>query len=230
MRREFLEPLGMKDTHFLLPKAKRPRVALLYKCDETSVRKRNCRDSKPYTPVPWDHPHSAPGIFSSSGGALSYKDSGLWSTAHDYAHFCQMLLDGGLALDGTRVLRASTVRTIWSEGLAPFADKKGRLDNWNVDDTEGPPWEGGSWDKCSWSLINTLVQLKGAIGSSRRPRAAHAMGVGGGGGVHWLIDKTRQLVAISFQQSFEGGRPENDGRGPSGINCEDLAVAAVDEA
>jgi CubicO group peptidase (beta-lactamase class C family) len=228
MKEELLDPLGMKDTHFALPRRKLSRVALLYKCKATKKKsKRNC--SMPYTPVPWDHPDSAPGIFSAAGGALSYKDAGMWSTARDYARFCQMLLDDGMSLDGTRILRASTVRKIWSDGLAPFADKRGRVGNWHVDDTQGPPWEGGSWDNCGWSLISTLLQLKGAFRKSGPPRKAYAMGIGGGGGVYWLVDAKRKLVAISFSQSFDGGRAENDGLGPPGNDCIDLAVAAVDE-
>merc|ERR1712151_404462 len=174
-----LHPLGMKDTHFVLPPSKRARVAVLYDCKETPATKRR-RTSLPYTPVPWDHPDSAPGILSSSGGALCSKDPGPWGTARDYAHFCQMLLNGGVSSCGTRVLRASTVRAIWSDGLAPFADRSGRLSSWNVDDTEGPPWEGGSWDRCGWSLINTLLQLKGPPRkpSNLPPRRAHAMGIG----------------------------------------------------
>lgn len=54
------------------------------------------------------------------------------------------------------------------------------------------------------------------------------MGVGGGGGVYWLADARRGLVALSFQQSFEGGRPEDDGLGPPGNDCVDMALAAVD--
>lgn len=231
MRKQILEPLGMKDTHFQLPEKKRSRVAVLYQCKETPTSKRRRIGTK-YTPIAWDHPDSAPGIMSPAGGALSYKDPGMWSTARDYARFCQMLLDGGRALDGKRVLSVGMVRAIWTEGLAPFANKHGRVANWNVDDTDGPPWEGGSWDKCSWSLISTLTQLNGPLrpsARSGRPRQGHAMGVGGGGGVYWLVDKKRQLVALSFQQSFDGGRPEDDGLGPPGADCTDLAVAAVDQ-
>mmetsp|Transcript_25650 Transcript_25650/g.82847 ORF Transcript_25650/g.82847 Transcript_25650/m.82847 type:complete len:109 (+) Transcript_25650:1202-1528(+) len=60
-------------------------------------------------------------------------------------------------------------------------------------------------------------------------RRGHAMGVGGGGGVYWLVDARRRVVAMSFQQSFEGAREEDDGLGPPGNDCVDMALKAVDE-
>lgn len=229
VRDRLLDPLGMKDTHFKLPEHKRRRVAALYQCKAVSAAKRG--RGQPYKPVLWDHPDSAPGICSSGGGMLSYKDHGMWGTARDYARFCQMLLDGGRAPGtGRQVLRAATVRSCWNDGLAPFANRRGHVGNWNVDDTEGPPWEGGSWDRCGWSPLSTLLQLCGPLRGGGAPaRRAHTMGVGGGGGVYWLADARRRLVALSFQQSFEGARPEDDGRGPPGNDCVDLAIQAVDE-
>eukprot|EP00928_Gymnodinium_smaydae_P045505 TRINITY_DN30331_c0_g1_i1.p1 TRINITY_DN30331_c0_g1~~TRINITY_DN30331_c0_g1_i1.p1 ORF type:complete len:454 (-),score=69.74 TRINITY_DN30331_c0_g1_i1:65-1426(-) len=226
VRERLLDPLDMKDTHFNLPARKRSRVAALYKCEQSSAAKR--RKGQLYTPVLWDHPDSAPSISSSGGGILSYKDPGMWGTAQDYARFCQMLLSGGRAPGtGRQVLKPSTVQACWRDGLAPLADRHGRVTNWNVDDTQGPPWEGGSWDRCGWSPLSTLLQLQGPLRKGPG-RKAHTMGVGGGGGVYWLVDARRQLVALSFQQSFEGARPEDDGRGPPGNDCVDLAVEAVD--
>lgn len=225
VRERLLDPLDMKDTHFELPKHKQDRVAALYKCEPAAKRK----NTQPYTPVLWDHPESAPGIYSSGGGILSYKDHGMWGTVRDYSRFCQMLLDAGRAPGtGRQVLRPATVRACWTDGLAPLADRRGRLANWNVDDTEGPPWEGGSWDRCGWSPLSTLLQLQGALRPGSGPRRGHSMGVGGGGGVYWLADAKRKLVALSFQQSFEGARPEDDGLGPPGNDCVDLAIEAAD--
>jgi len=234
VRKSILDPLGMKDTHFVLPAGKRNRVAALYNCEEVPSAKRGRgAEGLRYQPIEWDHPESSPGITSSGGGILSYKDHGMWGTARDYAHFCQMLLDGGLAPGtGRRVLKASTVRACWTDGLEALADRRGRVTNWNVDDTDGPPWEGGSWDRCGWSPLSTLLQLSGPLrpgGKKAAARRGHAMGVGGGGGVYWLVDARRRVVAMSFQQSFEGAREEDDGLGPPGNDCVDMALKAVDE-
>jgi len=231
MTQRMCRPLGMRDTHFIVPRAKLSRCAVLYECRAPSSKAAS-RGGMAYQPVRWTRSvdGSAPGIMAAGGGILSYLDAGMWGTAKDYAKFCQMLLDGGLASDGkTRILRASTVRMIWRDGLAPFAGKDGRLPGWNVDDTEGPPCEGGSWDQCGFSLLNSMLQdLKGPPKHSAPARKGTAMGLGGGGGTSWYVDARRQLVAISFTQSFDGGRPENDGLGPPGNYCLDLAIEAVD--
>jgi len=226
VRERILKPLGMMDTHFELPPAKRKRLAALYKC-KASPKASGKR--KLYAATLFDHPDTAPGINSSGGGMLSYKDHGMWGTARDYAQFCQMLLDEGRApRTGRQVLQPKTVRACWKDGLVPFADIRGRVPNWNVDDTLGPPWEGGSWDRCGWSYLSTLLQLEGTLRPSAPARRAHSMGVGGGGGVYWLVDAKRKMVALSFQQSFEGPRPEDDGLGPPGNDCVDTAIQAVD--
>lgn len=238
VKKSILKPLGMKDTHFVLPTHKRGRVAALYKLEEVRppAKRRRGAAAAPaqrFRAVEWDHPDSAPGITSSGGGVLSYKDPGLWGTARDYARFCQLLIDGGLAPgSGRRILKASTARACWTDGLAVLSDGTGRLASWNVDDTEGPPWEGASWDRCGWSPLSTLLQLKGPLrpgGPAAKGRLGHTMGVGGGGGVYWLADAGRRVVALSFQQCFDGGRAEDDGLGPPGNDCVDLAVKAVDE-
>ena len=98
---EFLDerifaPLGMTDTHFYLPLAKRDRLATVYANVEGTL------ELAP--PDGWN----GQGAFvdgprkSFSGGA------GLLSTANDYARFLQMILNGG-ELDGVRVLGRKTV-------------------------------------------------------------------------------------------------------------------------
>lgn len=242
VRERLLEPLGMNDTFFDVPERKKRRVAALYKFEATAAGKRRRTGAAAYKAVRWDHPECAPGIRSSGGGILSYKDAGMWGTARDYARFCQMLLDEGLAppvaggAEGAqqkrrRVLSKGVARLIWKDALAPLADKAGHLANWHVDDTEGPPFEGSSWEMCGWSPLNGLLQLQGPLKAScpRRPRAGHSIGLGGGGGTYWLVDAKRRLVTLSFTQSFEGGRDEDDGLGPPGNDCVDLAVDAARE-
>jgi len=227
VRRRLLLPLGMSDTYFVVPTAKKCRRAILYECTPTKKRRAT---SMPYSMKRYSQPHSAPQIMSAGGGLLSYMDAGMWGTARDYARFCQMLLSGGLASDGcTRVLKSATIRALWHDSLMPFAGKDGRLSGWNVDDTEGPPWEGGSWDRCGFSPANALLQdLQGPLRGGSAARKGLAMGLGGGGGTYWYVDAVRQLVAITFAQCFGGGRPEDDGLGPPGNDCVELAIAAVD--
>ncbi len=95
--RRITEPLGMVDTHFFLPAAKRERLAAVYAGTAEGRVVRAPDDAK-------GQGHYVDGPRRSfSGGA------GLVSTARDYARFLQMLLNGG-ALDGVRILAPRTVR------------------------------------------------------------------------------------------------------------------------
>jgi CubicO group peptidase (beta-lactamase class C family) len=96
IRKRITEPLGMKDTYFFLPPAKRDRLTAVYASgmDGKAVRAPNGgKGQGDYV----DGPRR-----SFSGGA------GLLSTARDYARFLQMLLNGG-TLDGVRILGPKTV-------------------------------------------------------------------------------------------------------------------------
>ncbi len=96
IRTRITQPLDMKDTFFFLPREKRQRLATVYLSDSTNHVKRaptGPRGQGDYV----DGPRR-----SFSGGA------GLLSTAHDYARFLQMLLNGG-ELDGVRILGPKTI-------------------------------------------------------------------------------------------------------------------------
>eukprot|EP00428_Durinskia_dybowskii_P018740 CAMPEP_0170228532 /NCGR_PEP_ID=MMETSP0116_2-20130129/13986_1 /TAXON_ID=400756 /ORGANISM="Durinskia baltica, Strain CSIRO CS-38" /LENGTH=421 /DNA_ID=CAMNT_0010479275 /DNA_START=87 /DNA_END=1348 /DNA_ORIENTATION=+ len=197
-----LKPLGMRDTHFdqVVPASKRRRQAVMY----TSKRTRGTKfELKPTT-----FARSAPGIMSCGGGVLSYRDYGMLSTAQDYARFCQMLASGGL-IPGSRrrLLKASTVRMLWHDGLTPFQRKDGKLPGWN--DCPSPSY----WNYMGWSLLNTHLCLEEAPRKSS-PRKGSSMWMGGGGGAFWSIDARRDLVTLSFAPVFLGRATEDDGLGP----------------
>ena len=107
---EFLEerlfrPLGMKDTGFSVPEAKRARLAKIYKKGE---------DGKLQPAEPSFGIEPGPGPKLESGGA------GLFSTTADYARFMQMLLNGG-QLDGFRILSRKTVQLMMANHLNHMA-------------------------------------------------------------------------------------------------------------
>jgi CubicO group peptidase (beta-lactamase class C family) len=99
VREHISKPLKMKDTDFAVFGAARERVAL------------------PHLPSKeggWTVPvrtvlEKVPGLPSGGGG--------LYSTATDYARFCQMLLNGG-TLDGVRILKPESVRLMHTDALA----------------------------------------------------------------------------------------------------------------
>lgn len=91
-----LDPLGMKDTHFIVPQGKRNRFAVAYETGEASSG---------LSPVtrPEHESRWQPGYRFRSGGG------GLVSTISDYLRFSQMLLNEG-ELDGVRILAPKTVQ------------------------------------------------------------------------------------------------------------------------
>lgn len=93
-----LEPLGMRDTHFYIPRDQAGRLAAVYSRTPEGVVVRAPDGPGMQTQGEYlDGPRA-----SFSGGA------GLVSTAGDYGRFLQMLLNGG-ELDGVRILAPSSV-------------------------------------------------------------------------------------------------------------------------
>lgn len=110
-------PLGMRDTGFSVPEAQRERVVDITTTDADG---RRVLHDGPSARVP--------------GARLNAYDSGaggLYSTAADYARFCQMLLAGG-TLDGHALLGRATVAfmlqnhlTMLDPPVTQFSDAEG---------------------------------------------------------------------------------------------------------
>lgn len=98
LRTRIFEPLGMTDTHFYLPKAKRDRLTTVYSASDEGLTKAPDPGAMVGQGAYVDGPRK-----SFSGGA------GLLSTAADYYRFLQMMLNGG-SLGEARILAPSTVR------------------------------------------------------------------------------------------------------------------------
>jgi CubicO group peptidase (beta-lactamase class C family) len=99
-KKKIFEPLGIKDTYFVIPAAKAGRLVNLYTEDATGHLKK-AADGLLNGPVSPDYPLVETGYY--SGGA------GLSSTIYDYAVFLQALLNGG-EYNGKRILSRNTVR------------------------------------------------------------------------------------------------------------------------
>jgi CubicO group peptidase (beta-lactamase class C family) len=96
-KERLFDPLGMPDTGFFVPEAKRARVAQFLPNDGFDRPVAGLND--PILPRRWE-----------SGGA------GMDSTATDYARFAEMLLEGG-ALAGRRYLKSATVALMTSDHI-----------------------------------------------------------------------------------------------------------------
>jgi CubicO group peptidase (beta-lactamase class C family) len=93
LQRRLFDPLGMTNTTFYPTAEQRTRLVTAYAKN---------RDTGELTPVP-PRPEFGPRDRPPQG------NGGLYSTAPDYARFCQMLLNGG-SLDGRRYLSATALK------------------------------------------------------------------------------------------------------------------------
>ena len=116
IRTRILEPLGMNDSHFYLPRTKEDRLTVVYSSTNDGGIE---RAPNPGHMVGQGAYLDGPRL-SFSGGA------GLLSTATDYARFLQMLLNGG-EIDGARILTRKTVdlMTVDHIGDIPFRNGQG---------------------------------------------------------------------------------------------------------
>ena len=106
------KPLGMKDTHFFIPEAKRERIATVYERTKDGPITRKSQEPTVEGSLTYstDYPYNGPRTYFSGGG-------GLVSTVSDYARFAQMMLNGG-KFDGVRLLSRKTVELMTTNQLA----------------------------------------------------------------------------------------------------------------
>jgi CubicO group peptidase (beta-lactamase class C family) len=106
LKRRLFDPLGMKDTTFYLTEKQLPRLAKSYR--------RTDRGDLIETEIGFLNGKSPTSL-----DRFPAPNGGLFSTAADYARFCQMILRGG-ELDGKRYLKPETVKlltTIQTAGI-----------------------------------------------------------------------------------------------------------------
>lgn len=108
LQNEIFEPLEMRDTYFYLPDSKSERLATLY---GIIGEEKISRINGVYGFHSDFDTHQANQNYFSGGG-------GLYSTAEDYYHFLQMLLNKGLYKE-TRILNENTVELITTEEVEP---------------------------------------------------------------------------------------------------------------
>lgn len=107
-------PLGMRDTYFFLPPAKRRRLAAVYRTDSSGRAER-----APNSPRgQGDYIEGSRKNF--SGGA------GIVSTAADYARFLEAIRRGG-ALDGVRILSPHAVELMHTNMVGTLHSANGEL-------------------------------------------------------------------------------------------------------
>lgn len=106
LRERIFEPLGMRDTGFVVPAGRAARVVTLYGRTSSGLERREVPEWVDTTT-----------LFSGGGG--------LWSTAGDYVKFAQMLVNRG-ELQGVRLLGSKTVELMASNHVGDLFANGGR--------------------------------------------------------------------------------------------------------
>ncbi len=119
MKEALLDPIGMRDTAFVVPEEKRHRLVTAYQNHGDKAG----AELEPYTGNNLGIRNNGAANAFESGGA------GLFSTLDDYRLFTGMLMNGGVAGNGREVLRPGTVRYLTAGRLS--AGQQAWFDRWN---------------------------------------------------------------------------------------------------
>jgi CubicO group peptidase (beta-lactamase class C family) len=169
-----LEPLGMKDTSFLLPPEKFDRLVSSYRRQKDGTLKEDPRTQ----PQP-------PKEFNGGGG--------LYSTTEDYIRFTQMILRKGKGPSGKQMLSPKTVEMmsanqIGSVNVAPLIS----VDHNVSEDVDLHP---GAGDKYTYGFLMNPVAYPGG-------RSAGSLAWAGIENTFYWIDPKRGICATIMMQYF----------------------------
>jgi CubicO group peptidase (beta-lactamase class C family) len=164
IRTRITDPLQMHDTFFYLPLDRKTRFTAVY-ASGTDLKVTRAPDGPRGQGDYADGPRR-----SFSGGA------GLLSTAHDYARFLQMLLNGG-TLDGARILGPKTIALMTSNQSGTLYSQTGQ----------------------GFGLGFSIIQQAGADG---HVESVGTFGWGGAYGSTYEVDPKERLVLVFMMQTL----------------------------
>src|SRR5439155_17055777 len=164
LQRRLFDPLGMKDTTFYLTEEQLPRLAKSYRrTDQRELEATEIRFLNGQSPTSRDR--------------FPAPNGGLFSTATDYARFCQMILRGG-ELDAKRYLKPQTVQLMTTMQTGSL--KTGF--------TEGNGWGLG------WCVVREPQGVPAMLSPS-------TFGHGGAEGPQaWIDPKTKRIYLLMVQR------------------------------
>jgi CubicO group peptidase (beta-lactamase class C family) len=172
-------PLGMNDTSFYVHEEQKARFADVYHWDKDkgALVKNEERPDRPG--------FTDPDRLESGGG-------GLVSTAHDYARFCQTMLNKG-ELAGNRVLKPETVELMSQNHI-------GDIGIYSDGTTANPGRPGQKFG------LDFAVYVDPAAGNNPYGKGTYYWG--GAAGTWFWIDPVNDLFFVGMIQSMGGARPE----------------------
>lgn len=169
-----LQPLQMKDTFFYPPSDKLDRIVIVYTPKDDKMVRAGAQILG-----------GDPGSFRKSA-KYPGPEYGLFSTADDISHFCQMILNHGI-WKGTRFLSPATIETMREVQTSGMASG----------------WYPGADYGLAWEIITKPTGVWGLL-----PRGT--FGHGGAFGTHEWIIPSRDMITI-FMVACDGDcseRPE----------------------
>lgn len=175
LKKEIFTPLNMEDTDFKIGEGKEFRAAVLYRRDKNGKVVRAEEDVK--RRMQMENPTADPWF--EQGGA------GLYSTANDYAHFSQMLLNKG-SYHGKELLGRKTVAFMTTPQLS--AKQLETLD----------------FEHCIGYNYGNLFRILTDPATGSTNGSIGEIGWDGMGGTYFFVDPTEELIFIYMQQ-IEGG-------------------------
>ena len=171
-------PIGMTDTAFYVTPDRKPRFADVYHWD----RQQNALVVN--TPPAGRGGFEDPARLESGGG-------GLVATTHDYARFCQMMLDKG-EIGGKRILKPETVNLMAQNHIGPL--------HVSVDGTQTQPGA----EAVRFGLDFAVYVDPKSVGL---PYGNGTYYWGGAAGTWFWIDPVNDLAFIGMIQNQGGNRP-----------------------
>jgi methyl acetate hydrolase len=171
-QKNIFEPLGMKDTSYILPAEKFDRLVSLYQRQTDGSLKQNARTLPP-----------RPQAFNGGGG--------LNSTTGDYVRFMQMILRRGRSPGKDQILQPKTVEMMASNHIGEL--RAGVLKTTQPERSSDMDLHPGATDK--WGLgflINTTPYDGG--------RSAGSLAWAGINNTYYWIDPKRGLCAVVMMQ------------------------------
>ena len=106
LKKEVLDPLGMKSTWFWPTDEQLKTQIEMYDCQKGAPAKWRLQNDMQQRPYNDSH------VFASAG-------AGLWTTAHDQYKFYKMLMNLGVGDNGVRILKEETVKSILAVSTRP---------------------------------------------------------------------------------------------------------------
>ena len=173
-QRNILQPLGMKDTSFILGPDKFDRLVSTWRKQPDGILKEDPR-AQPAPPVAYN------------GGG------GLYSTGPDYVKFMQMILQKGRGPGKAPILSEKTVAMMGTNQIGDLS--AGRLTSYRKDRSSDVDLHPGFRDKWGYGFLINTVDYPGG-------RSTGSLAWAGVENTFYWIDPRRDLCAAVMMQYF----------------------------